>query len=83
MIPRIPRHFTGRPLPERAVARFYRLLDSGALTSGDSGFAGGEAANQVAAEFSVPAATVWQWVRERAGSAPGLTRRNEARRVYR
>lgn len=62
---RFPRSLP-KPLPERAVTRFYRLLDDGVVGQRDQAYGGQEAANAVAREFNVPATIVWRWVREHA-----------------
>lgn len=61
---RIPRDFNAKPIPVRAVARFYRLLDSGAIQNRGEGYAGELAAKKVAEEFNVSSEMVWRWVRE-------------------
>ena len=62
---RFPRSLP-KPLPERAVTRFYRLLDEGVVGQRDKTYGGQEAALAVAREFNVPATEVWRWVREHA-----------------
>jgi|GEM_PF-3051948 len=63
---RIPRDFFPKPLPQRAVTRFYKLLDSGTLRNRDASYAGPVAAQTVAQEFNVPRETLWRWIREYA-----------------
>lgn len=62
---RFPRSLP-KPLPERAVTRFYRLLDTGVVGHRDKTYGGQEAALSVAREFNVPPTMVWRWVREHA-----------------
>lgn len=63
---RVPRNLYAKQRPIRAVTRFYRLLDSGAIHTRDSSFGGNVAINTVAFEFKVPAQTVWRWIRDYA-----------------
>jgi len=63
---RIPRGLFPKPLNVRAVTRFYRLLDSGAIRNRDASYAGQVAANTVATEFNVPRDVIWRWIREHA-----------------
>lgn len=66
----VPRKIYAKQRPIRAVTRFYRLLDSGAIRTPDAKFAGSVAINTVAFEYQVPAQTVWRWIREYADYGP-------------
>lgn len=63
---KIPRGLKAKPLNVRAVTRFYRLLDSGAIRNRDESYAGQVAANTVATEFNVTREVLWRWIREHA-----------------
>ena len=63
---RIPRDLHAKPLHERAVTRYYRLLDTGVVRQDKTTYGGQDAAEAVAQEFNVPCAMVWRWVREHA-----------------
>lgn len=61
---RVPKNWYAKQRPERAVTRFYRLLDSGAIHVRGGEYAGPVAVNTVAEEFRVSAQTLWRWIRE-------------------
>ncbi len=63
---KIPRGLFPKPLNVRAVTRFYRLLDSGAIRNRDASYGGQVAASTVAKEFNVPREVIWRWIREHA-----------------